>query len=74
MEIDFYKLTREHFESNLVLDKSAAKERRTLYSGLAALTHAIENHLNQILKAVQENGADKQRRPAGKGHRSRIPV
>ncbi len=29
-------------------------ERDNLYAGLVALTHGIKNHLNEILRAVQE--------------------
>jgi hypothetical protein len=34
---------------------SAEVERTNLYAGLVAFTFAVENHLNEILKAVQKN-------------------
>jgi hypothetical protein len=56
MDIKLYQVARENFESNVLSDKpiTTEVERKNLYAGLAALTHAIENHLNQILKTVQE--------------------
>ena len=57
MAIDYYRLARESLESNVVPDKrvSAEVERTNLYAGLVAFTFAVENHLNEILKAVQKN-------------------
>jgi hypothetical protein len=56
MEINFYQLARANFESNVLSDKpiTAETEKNNLYAGLVALPHAIENHLNQVLTAVQE--------------------
>ena len=53
--LDLYALAREHFESTVVSDKplDPEKQRQHLYAGLSALAHALENHLNQILRAVQ---------------------
>jgi hypothetical protein len=56
MEINYYGLARETFESNLIPDKpiTPEAERRNLSAGLVALTFAVENHLNKIMQAVQE--------------------
>jgi hypothetical protein len=56
MEINYYGLARQNFESNLIPDKPATPEaeRRNLYAGLVALTFAVENHLNEIMKAVRK--------------------
>lgn len=56
MEINYYALARQSFESNLVPDKPATSEaeRRNLYAGLVALTFAVENHLEKIMQAVRE--------------------
>lgn len=55
--LDLYTLAREHFESSVLLEKplDPEKERNHLYAGLSALAHAIENHLNEVLKAVRES-------------------
>ena len=56
MDMDYYRLARESFESNVLPDKTVSKEveRNNFYAGLVAFTFAVENHLNEILKAVQE--------------------
>jgi len=56
MDINYYGLARQTFESNLIPDKSITPEleRRNLCAGLVALTFAVENHLNKIMQAVQE--------------------
>ena len=56
MDIDYYRLAREGFESSVLLDKTVSPEveKNNFYAGLVAFTFAIENHLNEILKAVQE--------------------
>ena len=56
MEIDYYHLAREHFESNIVPDNTVthAGENKNLYAGLVALTFAIENQPSEILRAIQE--------------------
>ena len=56
MEINYYVLARETFESNLIPDKpiTPEAERRNLSAGLVALTFAMENHLNRIMQAVRE--------------------
>jgi hypothetical protein len=57
LDINFYQLARENFESNVLSDKpiTVETEKDNLYAGLVALTHAIENHLNEVLRAVQKN-------------------
>ena len=56
MDINYYGLARQNFESNLIPDKPITPEveRRNLCAGLVALTFAVENHLNKIMQAVQE--------------------
>ena len=56
MDINYYGLARQTFESNLIPDKPITPEveRRNLCAGLVALTFAVENHLNKIMQAVQE--------------------
>jgi radical SAM superfamily enzyme YgiQ (UPF0313 family) len=56
MAIDYYKLARESFESSILPDKTVKPEveKNNFYAGLVAFTFAVENHLNEILKAVQE--------------------
>jgi hypothetical protein len=56
MDIDYYGLARQSFESNLMPDKPAnpEAERRNFYAGLVAFTFAVENHLNKIMQAVRE--------------------
>jgi hypothetical protein len=55
MDIDYYSLARQSFESNVLPGQtvSAEVERKNFYAGLVAFTFAVENHLNEILKAVQ---------------------
>ena len=56
MEINYYTLARQTFESNLVPEKpiNSETERRNLYAGLVAFTFAVENHLDKIMQAVRE--------------------
>jgi hypothetical protein len=56
MEINYYGLARQSFESNLVPDKpvNPEAERRNLYAGLVAFTFAVENHLDKVMQAVRE--------------------
>jgi hypothetical protein len=56
MDIDYYRLSRESFESSLLPDKAVSTEveRNNFYAGLVAFTFAVENHLNETLKAVKE--------------------
>jgi hypothetical protein len=56
MEINYYALARQSFESNVMPDKpiSSEVERRNLYAGLVAFTFAVENHLDKIMQAVRE--------------------
>ena len=56
-EISLYQAARNKFEENIlvVLESAADKEKANLYAGLSAFTVAVENHLTQILDAVQKN-------------------
>jgi hypothetical protein len=56
MAIDYYGLARESFESVVLPDEKVKPEveKNNFYAGLVAFTFAIENHLNEILKAVQD--------------------
>jgi glycerol-3-phosphate cytidylyltransferase-like family protein len=56
MEINFYQVAREKLEQNILTEKPIAPEteRKNLYAGLAAFTVAVENHLNQILRAIEK--------------------